>query len=390
MKNNLQKSAKTGVYFKDIVTNSVLTDICSKITGQSCFTVEYVDDAYCDSYLAKGYNRGRLAILHYNDKVHYISFSEKEIGGRNSSIQSVPTAYNMFYLNPNSSKSIFYYFLNETGNAGTDYQMLIYRLMKTIGFMFLNDVSALGVSISAFSSIEDIVHNRRANSGKNQSNNSTYVTKSSIRNYDIYGKTYGANKYETSMICYALSQLAEPYHLLTLYEVCEGNLIELPKSSLEVISKMNKIKVIATDMALEKSVFEENNSLRSPRYIFNLLDRLGNKRCALCNCEIPELIQGAHVLPVAAIKKLPAMTLEERIRQATDGNNGIWLCENHHKMFDQGLLNLDLDGSVNFKTGIEPQHTAFMNDVTLVKKLPNSILTPEFIMYLDMRNRLAV
>ena len=310
MKNNLQKSAQTGVYFKDIVTNSVLTDICSKITGQSSFTVEYVDDDYSDSYLAKGYNRGRLAILHYGGKVHYISFSEKEIGGRNSSVQSVPTAYNMFYLNPNSSKSIFYYFLNETGNAGTDYQMLIYRLMKTIGFMFLNDVSALGVSISAFSSIEDIMHTRRANSGKNQSNNSTYVTKSSIRNYDIYGKTYGANKYETSMICYALSQLAEPYHLLTLYEVCEGNLIELPKASLEVISKMNNIKVIATDMALEKNVFEENNSLRSPRYIFNLLDRLGNKRCALCNCEIPELIQGAHVLPVAAIKKLPAMTLE--------------------------------------------------------------------------------
>jgi hypothetical protein len=82
--------------------------------------------------------------------------------------------------------------------------------------------------------------------------------------------------------------------------------------------------------------------------------------------------------------------LEERIRQATDGNNGIWLCENHHKMFDEGLLNLDLDGSVTFKAGIEPQHTAFMNDVTIVKKLPNSILTTEFIMYLDMRNRLAV
>ena len=390
MKNNLQKSTQTGIYFKDVVTNKVLTDICLKITGQSKFTVEFVNDEYSDLYLSKGYNRGRLAILHYNGKVHYISFSEKEIGGRNSSVQSVPTAYNMFYLNHNNAKSIFYYFLNEIGNAGTDYQMLIYRLMKTVGFTFLNDVAALGVSISAFSSIEDIMHTRRANTDRNQSNNSTYITKSSIRNYDIYGKTYGANKYETSMICYALSCLAAPYHLLTLYEICEGNLVELPKSSLKVISKMNNIKVIATDMSLEKRAFEENNSLRSPRYIFNLLDRLGNKRCTLCNCEIPELIQGAHVLPVATIKKLPAIALAERIHQATDGSNGIWLCENHHKMFDEGLLNIDLEGTVTFKQGIEAHHIAFMNEVTLVKQLPQTILTKEFTMYLDMRNKLVV
>lgn len=389
IKKNLQKSAQTGVCFSDQLTEEILQDVCYKITGEADFEIDFVDNDYVDQYLQKGYNKGRLAILHHNGTANYISFSEKEIGGRNSSVQSVPTAYNMFYINEDLNKQIYYYFLNKVGNADTDYQMLIYRLMKTVGFNFLNDIPSLGVPIIPFNSIEDIIHTRRANAGRNQSNNSTYISKSSINNYDIYGKTYGANKYETSMICYALSHLAAKNQILTLYEVCERDLEELPQSSLDVLKKMNNILVVPTDLSLEKKAFEENNSLRSPRYIFNLHAKLGNKKCAFCNCEIPELIQGAHVFPVAAIKSLPAISIEDRVKKATDGNNGVWLCENHHKMFDEGILIINLDGSVRYRDGMEEQHIKFVNEVTVVKQLPKSILTPEFIEYLDMRNRLV-
>ena len=170
--------------------------------------------------------------------------------------------------------------------------------MKTIGFHFLND-EVLQHKIVPFSSIEDIMFNRRINSGKNKSNNSTYITKSTVSNYDIYGKTYGANKYETSLICYALSMLAKREQRITLYEVLEHDLKELPKSSLNVINGMGVIRVVPTDLQLEKKAFEENNSLRSPRYIYNLLNKLGKKHCAMCGCEIPEIIQGAHIWPVA-------------------------------------------------------------------------------------------
>lgn len=386
IKENLQKSSQTGVYFTDQITEEILKDICKKITGQEQFEMQFVDNDYSDAYLPKGYNKGRLAILYEADKVHYISFSEKEIGGRNSSVQSVPTAYNLFFLNSHENKSLYYYFLHDTGNAGTDYQKLMYRLMKTVGFKFLNDYTALETTVLPFNSIEDIIHTRTANAGRNQSNNSTYITKSSANHYEIYGKTYGASKYETSMICYALSHLALPHQALTLYEVCEGNLDELPSASLKVLAKMKNITATRTDRFLEKSVFKKSNRLRSPRYIFNLLARLGNKRCAFCNCEIPELIQGAHVLPVAVTKKMPALTLEERVDKATDGNNGLWLCENHHRLFDEGLLSIDLDGKVNYRANIEASQIAFMDEITLVKELPSSFLTPEFTTYLKMRN----
>ena len=385
IKANLQKSEQTGRYFRDAITEDVMEDVCRKITGLSEYTYEFVDNDYSDDFLPKTYNKGRLAILQYQDKVSYISFSEKEIGGRNSSVQSVPTAFNMFYLNEYPNKKLYYYFLCNVG-AGTSYQLFMYRLMKTVGFIYLNDNDTLGQQITPFSSIEDIIHFRRANTDRNQGNNATYVTKSNAKQFDIYGKTYGANKYETSMICYAISNLLQSNQIATIYERIEGNLKNLPKPSLNVLTKMGNIKIVSTDMQLEKKAFTQNNSLRSPRYIYHLLSHLGRKHCALCNCEIPELIQGAHIWPVSEIKKAPLLSEEDKIKHATAAENGLWLCENHHKMFDEGLIMINADGSITYRENLEEQHVVFIDTVTTVRSLPPEVLTEKFLEYLALRN----
>ena len=385
VKRNLQKSKNTGVYFSDVVTPEILTDVSNKLMGVSDCSVDYVTNEYKDNYLDTGYNKGRMAIMEYEGEVSYISFSEQTIGGRNSSVQSVPTAFNMYYMNECENKHLYYYFLNFDGNGNTEYQILMYRLMKTVGFSFINE-EAIGVEIKPFTSIDDIMNSRKINSSRNRSNNSTYITKSSVNQYDVYGKTYGANKYETSMMCYALSKLAKPYQSVTLYEVLEKDLKELPQASRDVLSKMGNINVVATDMQLEKKSFERDDSLRSPRYIYNLLDKLGPKHCALCNCEIPELIQGAHVFPVADIKRVPGFTLDQRIEYATDGNNGIWLCQNDHKMFDQGLITFTEDGEMHYKDNLEEKYLNFMKEVTINAKLEDTYLSEEFKEYLRWRN----
>lgn len=386
IKNNLQKSKQTNVYFGDAVTVDILKDVCKRIIGAEKFTYEYVDNDYTDDFLPPTYNKGRMAILRYKSEVMYISFSEKDINGRNSSVQSVPTAFNMFYSNPYTNKKLYYYFLSVEGNPETDYHILIYRLMKTIGFNFLNP-ETLQHKIDAFSSIEDIMLNRKINSGKNRSNNSTYITKSTVRNYDIYGKTYGANKYETSLICYALSILAKKEQKITLYEVLEKDLKELPESSLSVIKSMGIISVVATDLQLEKKVFEENNSLRSPRYIYNLLNRLGKKHCAMCGCEIPEIIQGAHIWPVAMIKKQGNISFEEKLQHATSGDNGLWLCENHHKLFDQNIISISNKGHILFSNSLSSENEVFLSNITTYRQLPEQILTNQFVNYLELRNQ---
>lgn len=172
VKENLQKSSITGNLFSDVVTPNVLADVCYRIVGSTDFSYEYVDNDYSDEFLEPTYNKGRMALMFYNNIVHYITFSEKNIGGRNSSIQSVPTAFNIFYCSPYPRKRLYYYFLNLEGNAGTEYQMFIYRLMATVGFQFLNAETILPTNIVPFGSIEDIMFNRRINAGRNKSNNS--------------------------------------------------------------------------------------------------------------------------------------------------------------------------------------------------------------------------
>lgn len=74
IKENLQKSKNTGVYFSDVVTPDILKDVCGLITGQTEFTYQYVDNDYHDSFLDTSYNKGRMAIMQYKDIVCYISF----------------------------------------------------------------------------------------------------------------------------------------------------------------------------------------------------------------------------------------------------------------------------------------------------------------------------
>ncbi|QIB70278.1 HNH endonuclease [Aminipila butyrica] len=387
IKKNLQKSKQTGVYFSDIATPDILKDVCHRIANMDEFTYEYVDNEYSDEFLPKSYNKGRMAIMQYKDSVDYITFSEKEIGGRNSSVQSVPTAFNIYYSNPHPNKRLFYYFLNVKGNAETDYQILMYRLMHTVGCQFLNADAVLSAKIGAYTSVEDIMFNRRINTGKNRSNNSTYITKSGPLQIDIYGKTYGANKYETSMICYALSMLRKKEHTITLYEILEGDLKELPEASLNVIRSMGAIEIVATDRTLEKKVFEENNSLRSPSYIYNLGRKLGEKHCTFCNCEIPSIIQGAHIWPVAEIKKEVLLSFDEKLTHATNGENGLWLCENHHKLFDDNILRLNKNGQLYYADGIEANQVVYLDEITKVKQLKDEIMTTQFEEYIRKRNK---
>lgn len=259
--------------------------------------------------------------------------------------------------------------------------------MNTVGCCFLNADETLSSKIEAYNSVEDIMFNRRINAGKNKSNNSTYITKSNSSQIEVYGKTYGANKYETSMICYALSMLRNEKQKITLYEILERDLKELPEASLNVIRLMGGIDVVATDRMLEKRAFEENNSLRSPKYIYNLGMKLGKKHCAFCNCEIPSLIQGAHIWSVADIKKEVLLSFDEKLNFATDGENGLWLCENHHKLFDDNILRLNEKGQLYYSDDIEKRHIIYLDDITKRKQLSDEIMTKKFQEYIWRRNK---
>lgn len=351
-----------------------MRDVCQKLTGREDYTVAF-DDAV---------NVGRLATLEFNGSIKYISFSEIEIGSRNSFFQSFPSALVKYHQEPNPRKNIYFYVLKPEGNIETAYFIFMYRLMKTAGTVFLNEKDYLDNVITPFNSVSDIIVQRDLSRAKNKGNASSYVTIDENDTLQIFGKTYGANKYETTLLCLAIHRITS--YPMELYEIQEGGLKQLPRDARTVILSLN-IDVITSDLTLERKEFERNDSLRSPTYIYNLLEKLGEKKCSFCDCEIPQIIQGAHIWNVASIKRENNINLDAKIQYATDGDNGLWLCNNHHKLFDINILYLMPDGRLKFRTNIEANHEEYLKASTVNNQLSNQVLTPSFIEYLEKRNR---
>lgn len=374
IKNKFQKRSDL---YSDILTPEILADVCKRVTGSSDYTCDF-DNA--------GYNIGRLATIEFEGAITYVSFSEAKIRSRNASFQSFSSALVRYHQEENNNKRICFYFLPSPGNFETDYFIFMYRLMKTAGVEFLNEDEHLTTVISPFNLVKDIIANRNQIRGRNKGNKSTYLTRNSDNTIQIYGKTYGANKYETTLLCIALSAITTTQ--IELYEIYEKDLKILPAPAREVIAALGKIKLIATDLTFERRQFEENDSLRSNSYIFNLFSKLGDKKCAFCECEIPQIIQAAHILAVADIKKSQHLNQEQKLESAIDGENGIWLCQNHHKLLDVHLLRISKNGEVKYQSAVNERTEKYIRDITIKDQLPNEVVTPKFIEYLVKRNNL--
>lgn len=373
IKNRFQK----GGLYQELLRPSILTDVCQKVTGQDEYTV-YFDDS--------GYNIGRLAILEYQGKKTYVSFSEVAIRSRNSSFQSFPSALSRYILDDCPNKEIcFYFHPDTTGNWETDYFIFMYRLMKTASVRFLNSEDYLSSSIIPFASPVDIILNKDQMRGRNPGNRSTFLTRGSRNQLQIFGKTYGANKYETTILCLAISEIADTD--VELFEIEEGGLTKLPKASKDAIESLGVVQIFTSNRTIERIDFVENDSLRSIQYIYNLLEKFGDKKCTLCDCDIPQIIQGAHIWPVAEIKKENHLTLEEKLDLALDGNNGIWLCNNHHKLLDSHIIKLVEDNSVKYKSSLNESQSSYLNNITTYSELSDSIVNENVTQYIIRRNQ---
>jgi len=368
---------KTPGLFDRILTREVLTDICLLITGQRQYNIAKDHSTY---------NRGRLLLVEYNGIVNYVSLSEASIEGRNSSLQSVPTAINLFYADQRLNKRLCYYFISHIGNAFTDYHLFIYRLLLTAGVDFLNIDRYYHASILPYRNVDDLIIDRRDNQTSNSSNNSSYVSKSSEK-IQIYAKTFGASKYESTLLAVAISHIAD--RPIDLFNICEQDLKRLPKASLNTITALGNISMQYTSLYLDRREYLEQSDktvLRSASYLYNLFSRLGTKRCALCGCEIHEIIQGAHIWGVAQIAKSSEFDDEAKFGHAVSGHNGLWLCSNHHKLFDSNIILFDNDGYVRLKDDLATDDVAFIRSITFKTSLDRHFLSDEFRGYLVRRN----
>lgn len=368
---------KTPGLFDRILTKEVLDDICIRITGQTSYKVQRETSSY---------NKGRLLYLYYNGVVNYVTLSEENLNGRNSSVQSVPTALNLFFADTRFQKKLFYYFIPFSGNPFTDYHIVIYKMMMNAGITFLNLSDYYRATLIPYKSVDELIIGREDNRAVNSSNNSSYVSKTSDK-IQIYAKVFGASKYESTLLAIAVSNLAD--RPIDLFNICEQDLSRLPASSVATLEKLGNIAIHDTSLMLEKHTYveqQDKSTLRSPIYTYNLLKRLGHKKCALCGCEIPEIIQGAHIWGVSEIANSTTVNDEAKFDHAVSGHNGLWLCQNHHKLFDSNIILLDTNGYVMAPSHIDEKDFGYIKEITKYPQLYSSVMSDDFLWYLTQHN----
>ncbi|MDE1824356.1 MAG: HNH endonuclease [Candidatus Micrarchaeota archaeon] len=111
---------------------------------------------------------------------------------------------------------------------------------------------------------------------------------------------------------------------------------QIPERELQVIQKAATAALLDSDLTIlpeprRRSVKEFNYAVRDKRFSKYVLQAYGHK-CAICKTQL-KLVEAAHIVPV-------------KDNGTDEVVNGIALCANHHKAFDDGLILLSVSGQV--------------------------------------------
>ena len=370
--------------YDSFLKKNILDDISKRLLNTLEYDVVWLEER----------NKGRLITLETNSEVYYINLSQTgQVNGRNYQVQSIPTALSIYLKDLSIQKkksSFWFYFLPFTGNNETNYMLFFYRVMKTIGIKFINpDFGLEHTILKEYITVKDIILARNSLREAHSGNQSTFITDEG-EFYHIYGKTFGANQKETTLLCFAISAITDKP--VKLFQILDNDA--------KAISKQDKIAIESYSIKYGKNVIDVlddsyqfdgdtgdniKDNLRSPKFIFNLLQKFdGEKKCVLCDCKIESIIQAAHIYPVADIRKRHDLDFSTKFKLAIDGDNGIWLCENHHKLFDSGLIWFE-EGKLCVSHKLDVDDIIFVKQVTTIDKIAPKYINERMLAYFDSR-----
>ncbi len=370
--------------YDSFLTKSILDDIAKRLLKTTDYDIVWLEER----------NKGRLITLETNNEVHYINLSQTgQVSGRNYQVQSIPTALSIYLKDLSAQKkksSFWFYFLPFTGNNETKYMLFFYRVMKTIGIKFINpDFGLEHTILKEYNTVKDIILARNSLREANSGNQSTFITDEG-EYYHIYGKTFGANQKETTLLCFAISAITDKP--VKLFQILDNEATAISKQDKLAIENYsinygkNEIDVLDDSYQFDGDTSDTvKDNLRSPKFIFNLLQKFdGEKKCVLCDCKIESIIQAAHIYPVADIRKRHDLDFPTKLKLAIDGDNGIWLCENHHKLFDSGLIWFE-EGKLCISHKLDVDDIVFVKQVTTIDEIAPKYINERMLAYFDSR-----
>lgn len=314
-----------------------------------------------------------------------------------------------------------------------------FKEYEPLGFSLQEDISNIGyISFNKF--YNDLVFISKGNSSNvpsylkcidddydiseeddNDDSESSFENMNS-KTYIYTFKTLGAQQYDSMLTMWTLTILANnEYKKLKFmfapekYNFRLGQ--EIPKFTDGFTAPVNALieklglnqnyettDEVRQQLDREKNQYEiakSKNILRNQELFKNNLRQKGiQTKCYLCGCEIENILEAAHLWGISDIKKSSSDKINSVLSKeymkglidqenphhseqfykkyvlANSGDNGVWLCSNHHGLFDSNFYCFDSeDGKIIFRKGTSEEDELFFNIITSNKKLPDSILT---------------
>ena len=331
------------------------------------------------------------------------------------------------------------------------FNLFTYRRLATMGFHILNiDVISFSAFEGRFklSSSKDISYNSLIHyyndslwiSKRNSGNTPSYIKivekDDHTEQYVFVFKALSAGQYDSMLSIITICLLADKENKKVAFELSKEafgfKAVENKTAkALKIVDNLsepalNVIKMfvpyfsfVTSDEILQQAykdaeeyeVAKKKNNLRNQTLLRNNMLKKGMPiKCCLCGCEIDNILEAAHLWSVAEIKNasedeinrfvgLPAISLlldlnkyrddvfYKKYVMATAGDNAIWLCRNHHKLFDMFAYTYsEMDGKLVISPEIEEAIRDFINSTKATDQLEDDVLTERTKEFLNKAN----
>lgn len=354
----------------------VIKQVLSSLNLNEPFEIQYIQ------------GNGRNLVIETDIYKHYVIVSRVTADSRNAFLaQYISTVLSQFVADLTTKQKIISIFLLDTSDkAKTDFIIDTYRVAKTLGINIINE-SELGLSpIQPYNSFRDWKNARNNRQQYNPANQSSYAMEDEDE-YTVFGKLYGANGKESALLACQLAEIAKK-------ENKRLNFVQVKEHGTEAISITDKklleyygVNVSGGAIVLrDKQIKDKSTCRKQDEFKFNLLEKYGDKKCYLCGCDIESNIIASHIHRITDIDNSNIPDAEKR-RQAVDGNNGLWLCANHDKMFEHGVITFNTDGELVINSTLKENQIEFIKYITQVFKIQDIHLTNELLQYLMIHNK---
>ena len=356
------------------------TDIIEKILNLLKLTEPYE--------ICYNNTNGRNIIIETDIKKYYVIISRKHVDARNAFLsQYIPTVLSSYITDSTTKPKLLCIFLLDTSeNAKTNFIIDTYRVAKTLGITILNEEELNLLNIQPYNSFRDWKNAKTSRQEYNPANNSSYAMEDND-GYTLFGKLYGANGKDSAIIACQLAEIAKK-------ENKNLNFIQVKEHGTEKISKNDKLLLESFGVSISEGSIvlkdrqerDKSTCRKQDEFKYNLLEKYGKKKCYLCNCDIESNIIASHIHRIADIdnSNIPS---EEKRKQVVDADNGLWLCANHDKLFENGIITFNRNGELIISPLLNHNQIEYIEYITQILKIQDIHINKSFLHYLQVHNK---